>query len=251
MNINKKHLHLNFLLVLITIFWCRSALARTDFEMEVDFDADGICDSDFFPGPYYFCSPNPYGKPDNCPEDPNPDQADSDYDGKGDVCDSTPIIDSDDDGINNCQGGQPLDLCPPPPADLICDEVPTEAPNDRDPFEFPLPTGGCVPINLSETQDHDGDGIGNACDPDADNDGIKNEEDCSCLDPNVPGQDSSTCPGLDFRNVGGESDSAGGCSLVTYGKTETAEALIPMLILFMMLALAFKIFSKNWKTDNN
>jgi len=44
-----------------------------------DSDGDGVCDSD-----------------DNCPNDPNPDQADEDNDGIGDVCDDTDPVN------NNC-----------------------------------------------------------------------------------------------------------------------------------------------------
>jgi hypothetical protein len=55
------------------------------FEAELDSDGDGIADGE-----------------DNCPDDANADQADSDFDGAGDVCDP----DDDDDGVldkdDNC-----------------------------------------------------------------------------------------------------------------------------------------------------
>ena len=45
---------------------------------------------------------------DNCPDDPNPDQADRDEDGEGDACDPCPDggshADEDDDGVRVCQG---------------------------------------------------------------------------------------------------------------------------------------------------
>lgn len=58
--------------------------------IEVDTDGDGVLDSD-----------------DNCPSDPNPDQADSDGDGVGNACDNCPNVantdqaDSDGDGVGD------------------------------------------------------------------------------------------------------------------------------------------------------
>ena len=83
-----KFFQITALFILMAMFWCHQAVARTAFEEQVDSDADGICDSDFFPGPYYFCTPNANDKPDNCPDVANPDQADADGDGIGDACDT-------------------------------------------------------------------------------------------------------------------------------------------------------------------
>ena len=78
---------------------------------------------------------------DNCPNDPNADQADLDGDGLGDACDPDDDGDGVDDSVDNC----------------------------------PLVT------NPDQT-DSDGDGLGNACDPDDDGDGIPDAQDACALE---------------------------------------------------------------------
>lgn len=143
-----------------------------------DQDCDGVAD------------PN-----DNCDDVSNPDQADSDGDGIGNACDSSPgcnltapdydcdgtpnasdncenvynpdQADTDGDGIGNACDSAPG--CNPPTIDSDCDGVAN--PNDN-----------CDDTANPDQTDTDGDGVGNACEPvspgdDADADGVDNGSD--------------------------------------------------------------------------
>lgn len=102
---------------------------------------------------------------DNCPDDHNPDQADFDGDGKGDVCDD----DDDNDGVPDDQDAFPYD--PNEWQDSDGDGVG----DNQDAF----------PNNPNEWEDTDGDGIGDNEDTDDDNDGIPDDQDPCPKNPDI------------------------------------------------------------------
>ncbi len=89
---------------------------------------------------------------DNCLGVPNNDQRDSDWDGQGDACDD----DLDGDGLNAMQ-------------EMELGTDPSIADSDGDGF---LDGNDLCPTVPSKGLDNDGDGLGNACDLDDDDDGI-------------------------------------------------------------------------------
>ena len=158
---------------------------------------------------------------DNCPDTPNPDQADTDGDGQGDACDT----DYDNDGIDNVGDNCPLvantnqadtdgdgtgDLCDD---DLDGDTVPNDADNcpanpnleqtdtdndgmgdecdANDDNDYFLDVDDNCPTIVNDDQaDLDGDGIGDACDIDIDGDGVENDDDNCPLTGNTSQDDT-------------------------------------------------------------
>jgi hypothetical protein len=132
---------------------------------------------------------------DNCPGDYNPDQTDNDGDGDGNECDICPNdanndIDSDGDcgDVDNCP-----DVYNPGQENAdgdtrgdACDDC------DYDPLDDIDGDGDCADVDNCDNDPNpeqencdswDGDGDGDACDLDIDNDGILNDEDACDYTP--------------------------------------------------------------------
>jgi hypothetical protein len=111
-------------------------------------------------------------KDDNCKETPNPDQADSDTDGIGDVCEA----DTDGDGLID-----DIDFCPdfasPNNDDLDGDEVGDVCDPDIDGDLIVNAVDNCPLHSNGGQDDFDGDGDGDACDTDDDGDVVEDSND--------------------------------------------------------------------------
>jgi hypothetical protein len=129
---------------------------------------------------------------DNCPTEPNADQADLDADGAGDACDA----DIDGDGVANDDDAFPRD--PAESRDSDSDGIGDNA--DRfpdDPREWADSDDDGVGDNSDNCRtdanldqaDLDADGQGNPCDRDRDGDGVDNEGDNCADDPNADQSD--------------------------------------------------------------
>ena len=119
---------------------------------QTDTDGDGIGDA---------CDDDDDGDTvpdttDNCPLTPNADQTDTDGDGIGDACDP----DDDNDGILDDGDGSGIE------GDYPCPHLQTTNCDDN-----------CRLVYNPTQADSNGDGIGDACNPDMDGDGVEDHED--------------------------------------------------------------------------
>jgi Bacterial TSP3 repeat len=118
---------------------------------------------------------------DNCPNAFNPGQEDTDGDGRGDACDQDCPGDPDplpfEDLDNDCVLDT-VDNCPCP-ATIVAQLTDCDSTTN--------PTQSCTDFANPDQADFDGDGLGNVCDPDDDNDGLTDEEEAALgtnpLDP--------------------------------------------------------------------
>lgn len=130
---------------------------------------------------------------DNCPIDTNEDQADSDGDGLGNACDSF------DDDIDNDNILSSNDNCPfhynPGQEDNDNDGFGDICDNDFDNDGIIDDLDNCREVSNTDQLDSDSDGVGNACDFDFDNDGY-NDDDDNCPTDSNPTQIDSDEDGI-------------------------------------------------------
>jgi hypothetical protein len=105
---------------------------------------------------------------DNCPGIFNPDQTDSDMDGKGDACDD----DDDNDGVPDVRDNCPTVFNPGQEDGPDRDGVGNACDDDDDNDDVADTVDNCLGLQNPEQEDADGDGLGDDCDGDDDNDGV-------------------------------------------------------------------------------
>ncbi|MDC3181963.1 thrombospondin type 3 repeat-containing protein [Flavobacteriaceae bacterium] len=131
---------------------------------------------EFVNGKFYFRSDKDldgvYDHLDNCPETANEDQADTDGDGMGDVCDN----DIDGDGILN-DSDNCFETANEDQSDIDGDGIGDVCDDDIDGDGILNDSDNCPETVNKDQADMDGDGIGDVCDDDKDGDTILNTDD--------------------------------------------------------------------------
>jgi hypothetical protein len=161
---------------------CAAGFAGDGFDCNPDADGDGFPDEE-----------------DNCPGTSNPDQADGDHDGVGDVCEPPPPVceaKTTCSGRGRCQTDGSCD-CDEGWSGPRCDQDIDECMTQSDLCD-PDATCTNTPGGFHCTCDAGFFGDGLACDPDADGDGDADEND-NC--PNVPNADQSDTDGDGLGDV--------------------------------------------------
>ena len=170
----------------------------------IDTDGDGMTDAD-----------------DNCPSVSNSDQADFDGDGMGDVCDA----DVDGDGVADEIDCDPLDTSIAFSIGDACDDGnPNTAMDtitmscmcigtliDTDDDGIPDSDDNCPSTPNPDQADFDGDGLGDVCDEDDDNDGELDTTDCDPLNDNLDFSPGVECNDGDPNTENDTVDSACNC----------------------------------------
>jgi hypothetical protein len=161
-----------------------------------------IVGNPLFPGPIGPKGGNQvllFEQTDNCPDISNPDQFDSDGDGRGDACDPCPNDPgNDEDGDSICYAA---DNCPTVPNhdqfDTDSDGLGDACDSDDDNDGIPDDRDNCPKVANPSQRDRDGDGVGDDCDncprvPNSnqrDNDHDGQGDACDCDDDNDGVQD--------------------------------------------------------------
>jgi hypothetical protein len=233
---------------------------ETDWDLDLDGEPTNTDNCEDVPNPGQADSDgdNVGDACDNCPDIPNPEQEDFDGDNVGDICDNAPEVwnpgqeNTDTDNIPNVLDNCPEVANPKVPytsgdttddcavslgfvdadgnwqIDYDCDgmgeacdedDLSGKPKTDKNPPPPDADRDGIVddndncPIVPNDQTDSDDDGIGDACDPDNDNDGVPNEDDSCPLTPNIGDSDGDgidgACDNCPNEPNPGQSDSDG------------------------------------------